>query len=69
MYGKVEKCTQRFVGKPEERSDVADLCVDDDIIKRGLKDALRDGVDWIYLARDKKEWQVVVNTVVNILVP
>jgi hypothetical protein len=48
---------------------VVDLCVDEAIIKKGLKEILRDGVDWIYLAQDKKEWQVVVNMVMNLPIP
>jgi len=27
------------------------------------------GVDWMHLARDRKEWQAVVNTVMNLRVP
>ena len=46
-----------------------DLCADEVIIKKGLKEILRDGEDWIYLAQDKKEWRVVVNTVMNLLIP
>jgi hypothetical protein len=48
---------------------VVDLYADEVIIKTGLKKLLQDGVDWIYLAQDKKEWQVVVNTVMNIMIP
>jgi hypothetical protein len=44
-----------FVGKPEERSHVVDLCADEIVTKTGLKEILRDGVDWIYLAQDKEE--------------
>jgi len=47
---------------------VAVLCADDDVIKKDLKEILRDGVDWIYLAQEKKEWQVILNTVMNILI-
>jgi hypothetical protein len=28
-----------------------------------LKETGRDGVDWIYLAHDKKQWRAFVNTV------
>ena len=48
---------------------MADLCADDDVIKKDLKEILRDGVDSIYLAQEQKEWQVVLNTVTNILIP
>jgi hypothetical protein len=27
------------------------------------------GMDWIHLAEDKDQWQALVNTVMNILVP
>jgi hypothetical protein len=28
-----------------------------------------EGVDWIHLARDRDQWQAVVNTVMNLRVP
>jgi hypothetical protein len=28
-----------------------------------------EGVDWIHLAQDRDQWQVVVNTVLNLQVP
>jgi hypothetical protein len=28
-----------------------------------------DGVDWMHLAQDKKQWQVLVYTVMNLQVP
>jgi hypothetical protein len=27
------------------------------------------GMDWIYLARDRDQWQVIVNMVMNLYVP
>jgi len=27
------------------------------------------GVDWIHLAEDKDQWQALVNTVMNLMVP
>jgi hypothetical protein len=27
------------------------------------------GVDWIHVAKDRDQWQAVVNTVMNILIP
>jgi hypothetical protein len=27
------------------------------------------GMDWIHLAQDRDQWQVLVNTVMNLLVP
>jgi hypothetical protein len=28
-----------------------------------------DGMDWIYLAQDRDQWRVLVNTVMNLRVP
>jgi hypothetical protein len=28
-----------------------------------------EGVDWIHLAQDRDQWQALVNTVMNLLVP
>jgi hypothetical protein len=39
------------------------------LLKRVLKKYYGEGLDWIYLAQDKKEWQVAVNTAMNVLMP
>jgi hypothetical protein len=41
----------------------------EDNIKMDLKAIGWEGADWIYLARDRDQWWVLVNTVMNIWVP
>jgi hypothetical protein len=60
-----------FVGKPEgkrplESHDVGGWII---LIKMGLRERRRDGVDWIYLAQDRDQWRALVNTVINPQVP
>ena len=40
----------------------------EDNIKIHLQELKIDGVDWIHLARDRNQWRVVVNTVINLWV-
>jgi hypothetical protein len=39
------------------------------IIKMDLREIERAGMDWIDLAEDKDQWSVLVNTVINLLIP
>jgi hypothetical protein len=39
-----------------------------DNIKMDLRDIVRDGMDWIDLARDRDQWRALVNTVMNLRV-
>jgi hypothetical protein len=34
-----------------------------------LKDLGYEGVNWIHVAQDSKQWQVLVNTAMNLQVP
>jgi hypothetical protein len=34
-----------------------------------LREIGLEGVDWIHLAQDRDQWQALVNTVMNLLVP
>jgi hypothetical protein len=38
-------------------------------IKTGLKEIGYEGVEWFHLARDRDQWRVLVNTVMNLRVP
>jgi hypothetical protein len=40
-----------------------------DNIKMDLGEIGWDGVDWIGLAQDRKRWRVLVNGVINLLIP
>jgi hypothetical protein len=37
-------------------------------IKMDLREIRWDGMDWIYLARDRDQWRDLVNTVMNLRV-
>jgi hypothetical protein len=59
LVGKPER--KRPVGRPRRR------WVDN--IKIDLRERGWDGMDWIDLAEDRDQWRVLVNTVMNLLVP
>jgi hypothetical protein len=44
-------------------------CRWEDNIKIGFREIGWGGVDWIDLGQDRDQWQALVNTVVNLLVP
>jgi hypothetical protein len=37
----------------------------EDEIKMYLEELIYEGVDWIYLAQDRDQWQAFVNTIIN----
>jgi len=41
----------------------------EDNIKMDLREIVIDGANWIRLAQDRVQWQVFVNTVMNLRVP
>jgi hypothetical protein len=41
----------------------------EDNIKMDLRETEWEGVDWIYLAQDKGQWEILVFTVMNLRVP
>jgi hypothetical protein len=58
------------VGKPEENRQLerpSYKCVDN--IKMNLIDIRWGGKDWLDLAKDRDQWKVLENTVMNFLVP
>jgi hypothetical protein len=54
------KC-KRPLGRPRHRWE--------DNIKMDLRDIGIDGVNWIWLAQDRVQWQAFVNMVINLQVP
>jgi len=40
-----------------------------DNIRKDVKEVCWEGVDWIHLAKERDQWQAVVNTVMNLCVP
>ena len=58
--------TKLWLGNLKERDSLGDLDVNRTIIlKQTLKKIRWDSVDWIYLARDKDKWRIVVNTLIS----
>jgi hypothetical protein len=59
-----------LVGKPEGKRQVERPIrrwVDN--IKMNLREIGMDGMDWIDMAKDRDQWRVLVNTVINVPVP
>jgi hypothetical protein len=52
-----------------EGDHLEDPGVDGRIILNWIFERLDGGIDWIYLARDRDRWRVVVDTVMNVRVP
>jgi hypothetical protein len=52
---------KRLLGRPKRRWE--------NNIRTDLRVTGREGVDWIHLAQDRDQWQVVVNTVMNLRIP
>jgi len=46
-----------------------DLCTPKGNIRMDLREVSWEGVDWIHLTQDRDQWQAVVNTVMDLLVP
>jgi hypothetical protein len=55
--------------KLKGRNHLGDKGVNRDNIKMYLTDTGSEYMDWIHLAQDRVQWQVVVNMVVNLVVP
>jgi len=64
-------CVYRvLVGRPEGKRPLGRTrcgCVDN--IKISLQEGGWEGMDWIDLAKGRARWQVLVNAVMNLLVP
>jgi hypothetical protein len=51
MHGRVEKCMLR---RPRHRGE--------DNVRMDLMEVGLEGVDWLHLAQDRDQWQVIENT-------
>jgi hypothetical protein len=58
-----------LVGKPEGRDHLEDLGVDGKTIRLDLRQIRWEGVDWMYLAQDRNQCRVLLNTKFNFRVP
>jgi hypothetical protein len=68
--GETRNAYRIFMGKPEgnrQQGRPRRRWVDN--IKKGLKERVWDGMDWIELAQDRDQWRALVNTVMNLRVP
>jgi hypothetical protein len=68
--GEKRNAYRTLVGKPEGKRPLGRprrRWVDN--IKMDLREMGWDGVDWMDMARDRKEWRTLVNTVLNLRVP
>jgi hypothetical protein len=64
-----KKCVQNF-GKPDwKRALGRSRRVWYGNIKMDITEIEFEGVDWIHLVQDRDQWQVLVNTIMNLLVP
>jgi hypothetical protein len=68
--GEKRKTYRLLVGKPEGRRPLGrPRCRWVDNIRMGLGDVGWGDVDWIGLAKDRKRWRALVNSVLNLRVP
>jgi hypothetical protein len=67
--GEMRNAYKILVLKPEEKGPLGRPRNRWKYIKMYLKEIGLEGVDWIYMAQDRNQWQVLVNTVMNLLVP
>jgi hypothetical protein len=68
--GAKRKADRRLVGEPEGKRPLGRprrRWVDN--IKIYFREIEWDGVDWLYLTRDRDQWKALVNTVMNHRVP
>jgi hypothetical protein len=67
MNGAKRNACRILVGKPEGKRLLGRRrCRWVDNIKRDLREMGWDGMDWIYLAKDRDQWSAPVNTVMNL---
>jgi len=66
MMAEVRRKYKSLVGKPEGKSTQGGR---KDNIKTGPKKLWREDVDWIHMSEVRVHWQVLMNTVMNHLVP
>jgi hypothetical protein len=61
MHGRDEKCVQYFGWKPR--------CSWQDNVRIDLRKIGWEVVDWIHLVKDRNQWQVHANMVINVRLP
>jgi len=64
-----EKTYNILVGKPEWKKPLGRPRHRWEDIRMDLRDIVWEAVDWIHLAHDRKQWPVLVKTVMNVPVP
>jgi hypothetical protein len=52
---------KRALGRPK--------CRWEDYIRIDLREIGWEGIDWMYMAQDRDQWQALVNTVMNLQIP
>jgi hypothetical protein len=68
--GEIKNTYKILVGKPEAKRPLGRLWRRwQNNIKMDLREKGWEGVDWIYLAQDRDQWLVLVNTIMNLRVP
>jgi len=69
-YGGEERYIQGFGGKPERKRSLGRPKRRwEDNAKLNVQEVGCGGIDWIELAQDVDSWRVLVNAVMNLLVP
>jgi hypothetical protein len=66
--GEKRKAYRILVGKPEGKRPLGRRRWMGSI-KMDLREIGRDGMDWIYVAQHRDQWNALVNTVMNLRVP
>jgi hypothetical protein len=70
MYGRDEKCLKHLGLKPEGKRPLRRPgCRWENNIRMDLGEIGCEAVDWIHLTQDRDQWQPLVSTVMNLLVP
>jgi hypothetical protein len=67
---RVKKCIQILVRKLEGKRPLGRTnCTCEGNIRMGLMEIWWEVVDWIHFAQDRDQWQVLVNTAMDLRVP
>jgi hypothetical protein len=68
--GDMRNAYRMLVAKPEGKRPLGRLGLRwKDNIKMDLSEIVLEGMDWIYLAQDRDQWQVIMNTEMNLSAP
>jgi hypothetical protein len=67
---KIRNTCRNLIGKPEQKRPLGrPRCRREANVGIDLREIGWEGVEWIHLAQDTKEWPVLINIVVNFRVP